>query len=55
MIKQVIVFATGHKREPSHIGEHRSIAVLPIEPEQCAFLWKLMSRQTPANGRKPLA
>jgi hypothetical protein len=55
MIEQMIVFATRHKREASHIGKHRSIAVLPVEPEQRAFLWKLMSRQIPANGRERLA
>lgn len=38
MIEQVIVFATGHKRETSHIGEHNPIAILSIEPEQRAFL-----------------
>jgi hypothetical protein len=38
MIEQVIVFPAGHKREPSHIGEHGPIAILAIEPEQCAFL-----------------
>jgi len=55
MIEEVRVFPTHHEREACHIGEHCSIAVLPIEPEQCAFLWKLMSCQIPANGRKPLA
>jgi hypothetical protein len=55
MIKQVIVFAARHKREPSHIGEYGSIAILPIEPQQCAFLWELRGCQIPANGRERLA
>src|SRR6266436_4464897 len=37
MVEQVIVLAARHKRKASHIGEHRSIAILPIEPEQRAF------------------
>ena len=37
MIKQVIVFATGHKGEPGHIREHGPVAILSIEPEQRAF------------------
>ena len=31
MIEQVVVFATGDKGEPSHIGEHGSVAILPVE------------------------
>jgi hypothetical protein len=31
MVEQAIVFPAGDKCEASHIGEHRSIAVLPIE------------------------
>jgi hypothetical protein len=38
MIEQVIVFAARHKREASHIGEHGSIAILPIQPQKSAFL-----------------
>ena len=37
MIEQIIVFATGHKREPSHIREHCPIPILSIEPQQGAF------------------
>ncbi len=33
MIEQVIIFAASDKREASSIGEHRSIAIVPIEPE----------------------
>src|SRR5579883_650021 len=36
MIKEAIVFAAGHKREASEVGEHRSIAILAIEPDQRA-------------------
>ncbi len=36
MIEQVIVFATGDKGEPSHIGEHGPVAILSIEAEQGA-------------------
>lgn len=50
VIEQVIVFAAGYKREPSHIGEDYPIPILPIEAQQCAFLWKAMGRQIPANG-----
>jgi hypothetical protein len=31
MIEQAIVFPTGHKHEPSYIGEHGPVAVLPVE------------------------
>jgi hypothetical protein len=34
MIEQVIVFPSGDKGKTSHIGEHRPIAILPIESEQ---------------------
>ncbi len=37
MIEQAVVFATGHERKTGEIGKHRSIAILPIEPEQRAF------------------
>jgi hypothetical protein len=29
MVEQVIVFAAGHKRKASEIGEHGPIAILP--------------------------
>ena len=37
VIEQAIVLATGHKRKTDEIGEDRSIAILPIEPDQRAF------------------
>jgi hypothetical protein len=55
MIEQVIVFATGHKREPSHIREHCPIPILSVEPQQGAFLWEPIGSQILTNGRKPLA
>src|SRR5262249_24466628 len=55
MIKQVIIFATGHKREASHIGEHYPVAILAIEAQQRAFWWMLVCRQIPPNGRNCLA
>src|SRR5258708_29155479 len=55
VIEEAIVFAAGHKREPSHIGEHRPIAILPIEAQQGAFLRKLVGSQIPANGGTRLA
>jgi hypothetical protein len=38
MIEQAIVLPTRHKRESSEIGEHGSIAILPIKVDQRA-LW----------------
>jgi hypothetical protein len=55
VIKQAIVFSARDKGKASHIGEDRSIAILPIEPEHCAFWWDLMGRQIPANGGDHLA
>src|SRR5260370_41571531 len=55
MIEQLIVFATRHKREASHIGEHRSIAILCVEPQQRAFLRKVGGCRIPANGRVRLS
>src|SRR5260370_36459507 len=50
MIKQVIVFATGDKGEPGHIGEHGPVAILSVETQQRAFLRQVMGRQIPTNG-----
>lgn len=33
MIEQVRAFAAHDTREASHIGEHRSIAIVSVEPE----------------------
>ena len=55
VIEHAVLFATGHIREASHIGEHGSVAILAVEPEQCTFWWELMGRQIPANGGEPLA
>src|SRR5690348_10593481 len=56
MSEQIIVFAAHHKREPCHIGEHYSIAILPIEARaSCVKRSTLRRRQIPMNGGKPLA
>jgi hypothetical protein len=55
MIEQAIFFAARHKREPSHSGKHGSRAILPIEPQKRAFLWKVVGSQIPTNGHKPFA
>jgi hypothetical protein len=34
MIEQVIVFPARHKRERGHIGEHRPVAILPIQTRE---------------------
>jgi len=40
VIKDGVVFATGHKREARHIGEHRPGAILAIEPRASCVLEK---------------
>ena len=55
MIEHAVFFAARHKREGGHIGKHGSRAILPIEPQQRAFLRKVVGRQVPTNGREPLA
>jgi hypothetical protein len=55
MIEQAKVFPTGHKHEPSYIGEHGPVAVLPVEAQQRTFWWKVVGRQVPTNGGDPLA
>lgn len=55
MVEQTRVFPAGHQREASHIGEDRSIALLPVTPDQRAFWWELRGSQRPANGRESLA
>lgn len=54
MIKQVIVFATDDKGEPSHIGEHSPVAILSVEAQQRAFLRKVVGRQILTNGGESL-
>lgn len=55
MMEQVIVFAAGYKRERGHIGKHRPIPVLAIQPEQRMRSVELIRRQILTNGRQPLA
>jgi hypothetical protein len=49
-----VVFAAGHERESCQIREHGPGAILSIEPEQGAFLRKLVCSQIPTNGREAL-
>jgi hypothetical protein len=49
MVEQVIVFPAHHKREPSHIGEHRPIAILSIQPQERVQSVEVIRRQIPAN------
>src|SRR5579883_733840 len=49
VIKHAVLFPTGHKREPSHIGERSPSPVLAVEPEQSAFRGKLVCSQIPAD------
>ena len=55
VIEHAVFFATGHKREPSHIGEHGSGAILPVEPQQGARSFELRRREIAPNGQEPLA
>ncbi len=55
MIEDAVLFAADHKRKASYIGEHSSRAILPVEPQQRAFLRKVVGSQIPANGGDPLA
>ena len=55
LIEGGVLFAAGHKRKASYIGEHSSRAILPVEPQQRVFLRKVVGSQIPANGGEPLA
>ncbi len=55
MIEHRVLFAPGHEREASEIGEHGSRAILPVEPEQSALLWELVRREIPTDGGEALA
>jgi hypothetical protein len=55
VIKDVVVFAAGHKREARHIGEDRPGAILAIEPQQGAFWRKLRCSQVPTKSCKTCA
>ncbi len=55
MIKRGVLLAASHKREIGQIGEDGPGAILSIEPEQGARLWKLVGREIPTNGRKRLS
>ena len=55
VIKDAVVFATGHKREARHIGEDRPGAILTIEPQHGAFWRKLRGSQVSTNSCKTFA
>jgi hypothetical protein len=55
MIKHGVLFAAGHKGEASQIGEHSPGAILTVEPQQGAFLRKLVRREVATNGCESLA
>ena len=55
MIQYGVVFATGHKREPSQVGEHSTGAILPIEPDQGALLLHLVCSKVTTDSRQSLA
>jgi hypothetical protein len=55
MIEGGVLFATGHKREPSQISEHGSCPILTVEPEQGVCLWKLLCREIPTDSGEALA
>ncbi len=55
VIEHGVLFATGHKGEARKIRKHGPSAVLSIEPEQGAFLRKLVYSQILTNGCEPLS
>ncbi len=55
VIEHAVLLAAGHKREPSHIGEDGSGAILPVEPQQGARSFELRRREIAPNGQEPLA
>jgi hypothetical protein len=55
MIKGGVLLAARHKREPGQVREDRASAVLAVEPEQGASLWKLVLRQVTCDGYKALS
>jgi hypothetical protein len=55
MVEGSVLPATGHKREPGEICEHRSFPILTVEPEERAFLRKGVDSQMSTNSRQSLA
>ena len=51
VIEYAVVFAASDKGEPRHIREYGPGAILPVEPQQRAFVWKVVGPQIPTNGR----
>jgi hypothetical protein len=54
MIEHLVIFATSHKGEASQVRQRSSRAILSIEPEEGALLWKLGRCEIPTNGRESL-
>lgn len=55
MIKDTVLFAARHKREADQVREHRSRAILAIEPEEGLCMRKLVGCQIATDGSERLA
>jgi hypothetical protein len=55
MIKDCVLFASGHKGEANQVGEDGSGAILSVKPEQGALLWELVRSLIATDGRECLA
>jgi len=55
MIEHAVLFATGHERESSQIGEHGPGAIVSVEPEESTFLEELVCRKIARDQGKGLA
>ena len=54
VIEHGVVFATGHEREASEIGEHGSSSILAVEPQQRVRKVELIGSEIPTNGGERL-
>jgi hypothetical protein len=43
-IKELLVFAAHHEREPRKIREHGPCPILPVQPQEYLYFWPLMGR-----------
>jgi len=55
VVEHAVLFASGHKGEPGQISKHCSRAILSVEPEQGACLWKLVCCEIARDRSKTLA
>ena len=55
VIQHMVLFAAGHKGEASQIREYSPGAILTVEPQQGAFLRKLVRCEVATNGCESLA